>query len=294
MRLPSLIALALIACGSPTTDTSADDDALLQCAQGPEEVFVLTSIRFTRPDDQGMLNGFDLDGATTGLGENSGCGVPDDAAPDGRTGIDNAFAKLLPALALTEAQAIEEIIQATLNDGSLVMLVRLNGADDLQNDTCATLDIVRGMGLPRVGAHGFINAWQTFDEDPTVPVVEAGEVSLVDGTVEVRGMDVAIGFEFLGTQIDLTLLSGALRMEIQPDGSVRGIMGGGIDVDTVLGIADTAGIAQDVYDLLAGLLGNVTDLAPDETGACTQISVSMDIEAVPAFLYDIPVGDTGL
>ena len=47
------------------------------------------------------------------------------------------------------------------------------------------------------------------------------------------------------------------------------------------GIVARAGVAH-----VTALLAVIADLAPDETGQCTQMSVAMAIEAVPAFLYE--------
>ena len=40
-----------------------------------------------------------------------------------------------------------------------------------------------------------------------------------------------------------------------------------------------------IAELMAPALAVIADLAPDESGTCTQLSVSMPIVAVPAFLF---------
>ncbi|MCB9682995.1 MAG: hypothetical protein H6733_16130 [Alphaproteobacteria bacterium] len=299
MRLSSLaphlvVALALAGCAPDVADDDVDD--VTTCDAGPKRVGLITKIRFTRPSATGVSDGFDLDDLATGQGQAGGCNVADDTSPDGQTGIDNAFARLLPALELTEAQAIESIMQDTINQGNLLVLVQLDDLDDPVDDTCVGFDVLRAQGIPRVGAPGFITSGQTFDLDPTVPGVHAGTFPLVDGTIVARPITLSLPVQVLAASLDFTLEQGAMRITLNDDGTFQGILGGGVDVQQLIDAASFQNINPEVLALLEAIIGPVTDLWPDESGTCTHISVTFDIEGVEAFVYEdsLPiVEDTG-
>mgnify|MGYP001322758305 CR=1 FL=1 len=77
-------------------------------------------------------------GGTASAGSGTdGCGRADFTSPDGVPGIDNAFARLRPALDLTEASALELIIQEAINSGGLLATVQLDGLHHPTDDACA-------------------------------------------------------------------------------------------------------------------------------------------------------------
>jgi hypothetical protein len=289
MRLASFLAAAGLAaaCVEPT-GAQDDADAFGTCADAPQRVAVMTGITFVRPGEDGTMDGFDLDGVATGQGEGGGCGVPDDVAPDGRTGIDNAVAKLLPALELTEAQAIEEIVQEAINAGNLLIALRVRGLDDPVSDGCVQVDVLRATGAPRVGAPGKINAGQTFDVEPGAPSASLGPIELVDGVLEARDFSLELPVSILDAHVEVRLRDGALRIALDPSGGMHGLFAGAVPIADLLDTAAIENVNDEVLALLTTLIGGVTDLAPDDTGTCTAISATFAFEAVEAFLFDDP------
>jgi hypothetical protein len=287
--LRRLLPLFLLAC---TVDEAPPAEATRTCDAGAEQIGVLTSVVFARPDEQGQIAGFDLDHDATGFGGTGGCGVQDDVSPDGVQGVDSAFARLLPALALTEAQAVEEIMQELINSGQVLIMWDLHGLDDLESDTCATVELLRGQDAPMIGGRGFINPGQTFDVLDGFTPIDAGQVSIQDGTFQASGFDFDLPFSFLGTYIDFVLHDAVIRVTLQPDGSFTGMLGGGISIEDVFRVASENNIDTSIVELLRGLVGPIADLAPDANGACTQISVTLTFTGVPAFLYESPALDT--
>ena len=84
----------------------------------------------------------------------------------------------------------------------------------------------------------------------------------------------------------LALIDGAFRVELEEDGSMHGYFGGGVLVDEILAIAANDGVDDGLYDLMESLLGVAADLAPDENGECSQISVTLEFDAVSAYFFD--------
>ena len=104
-----LLLTAFLAACQPAP--SADDGPAQSCTDSGRRTGLITSLKFSRPDEQGQIAGFDLDGAVTASGDATGCGRKDDVGVDGVGGVDASFNALLPALELTEGAALEEDVR---------------------------------------------------------------------------------------------------------------------------------------------------------------------------------------
>ena len=86
--------------------------------------------------------------------------------------------------------------------------------------------------------------------------------------------------------IDLTLLDGRLILQPVEGGGWTGVVGGGVSVAELS--ANVLGFDAIPEELEQGVVSAVeltADLAPDESGDCQQLSVTIGFDAVPAFLY---------
>ena len=141
MNLPAtyLVMLGmLLGCKGSGGDTGASLD---ECDPTETRVGVMTSITFAGVEEDGSALGFDLDGHTTAAGDGQGCGKPDFLDPEGNEGIDNAFARLLPAIEATEAVAVTDIVTNLIKSGELLLLVELESLDSDIDDSCVNTHI---------------------------------------------------------------------------------------------------------------------------------------------------------
>lgn len=249
-----------------------------------DEAAVVTQLTFTRAEDD-ISYGFDLDGHDTTLGDFEGCGIGDFVAPDGTGGIDNAFARLLPVLELTEAVAVEALVQDAINSGELMMMLEFDGLDDRDDDDCVDFTLSRGEGVPFVGSHDRIDAGQTFDRDADVRASEAGQVELVDGQLRAHGLDVDLPIQVFDVMVPLVVENASIHIDLHADGTYSGYMGGGIDPDPIIEMAFENPVDQDLAESLPGLFASASDLA-DESGECRYMSATLDFEGVSAYFYD--------
>ena len=145
-----------------------------ECGVSKDEphVVVLNRLALGREVD-GQSMGFDLDGQVTTEGGADGCGIGDYQGFDGRAGVDNALARLIPVLELTEAVALEDLAQLAVNQGELLIMVQLDHLDSYAQDECVDLTLFRGEGVPTIGTYGVIEPGQTFDADPGPIIVNA-------------------------------------------------------------------------------------------------------------------------
>lgn len=284
----------LLACSGGPDDTG---EPIGWCdGQGDTVVGVVSSLLFARPSEDGVCEGFDLDGAVSTTGGASGCGIGDYVDPEGVPGIDNGFAILLPALEATEAAAVEGLIQASIEGGELLILFELSDVDHPTDDSCVDVAIHRGVGEVALGTDGVIEAWQTFDVDASLPGASVAAVPMVDGRLDVGPIDLDIPANVLGVDVLFPMRDGMMRIERQEDGTFTGILAGGLDVEYLLAVASEENVDPDLVGLLSSLLAISSDLDPKGDGSCDRIAITFTFTAQPAFLFaDSPpaTGDTG-
>jgi hypothetical protein len=260
----------------PAVDDVACDGA------GARRVLVVRDIRFVRATD-GVSDGFDLDGSGAA---DSACGPADYIGPNGQLGIDNAFAGLLPALELTEARTMEDIIAASVRSGELLILVELADLDDDRNDACVDVALRRGQGEPLLGNDGEILPSQTFAEMDGADASVVTGVPLEGGSASAGPVTLALPVNIFEYQYDFSLLDGRVRVDLDGRGRATGVLGGGLPLDVLLQVASNPDVDPTLLPLIEGLLGQAADLAPDEDGTCTRLSMAFQFEAVEAFLAE--------
>lgn len=270
--------LLLLACAAPDADDSV--------SSGPAASYtgVLSSLYFARADGT-VSEGFDLDGEVTVGAGGGGCGIVDYTDPDGRAGVDNGFARLIPALEVTEAAAVEGLIQDSIHSGELLLMYQLDGLDDRVSDPAVQFTLMRGVGTPSLGTDGELEWSQTFDPDATAaPVVT--ETSLVDGELVAGPIDMDLPLDVLGHELLFHLRGGYFRLRLHEDGSTDGVFSGGVDNAEIMAIATTEDVDSSMEGIVQGLLANAADLSPGDTGDCQRIAIGFEYTGIPAFFFE--------
>lgn len=284
MNIARPIALLGLVVSVGCTREDAPPPGAEQCdEEGDEKLVVIQRLSFVRQED-GVSDGFDLDGENSSLGSATGCGIADFATADGSPGVDNAFAYLLPALELTEAAAVEGLIQATIDSGELLIALELGELDDPLDDACVDVWVGRAGGSPLRGTDGRLLSGQTFDRDTESPSFVISDAALSGGQFEIPA-EIRLPVTIFDVSLDFTLIGGRIRGTVLPDGTITGLFAGGLDIAYLLQITLEENVDNDLYGVLAALLGSWSDLAPGEDGLCQQISMTFAFDAVPAFWF---------
>ena len=256
------------------------------CKGDGEQWGVASSLLIARVDDEGVSPGFDLDGQTSEEDGATGCGIGDYQSPHGDSGVDNAMARLVPVLELTEAVAAEDLIHQAINSGELLILFQMSGIDDLEEDSCVDLSVHRGEGEPIIGTDGTLVSGQTFDLDATVDIAHQTDLALVDRSVTASGLTLSIPLEIFDAELVAVLENASVRIDWNEDGSFTGYMGGALDYWSIIDMAMNSNVDQTLAESLPTLFGANADLEPSASGACQRISFTFVFEGVSAFTYD--------
>jgi len=246
----------------------------------------MSAMTFSRATDEGISAGFDLDGEVTDAGDSSGCGIGDYVDPDGTPGIDNAFARLIPALEQTEAQAVEGLLENAITSGELLLMFEILGLDDPQDDDCVGFGMLQGTGEPLIGTDGELLWGQTLARDPDSPSTALDAMEVIDGRLVARPLTISLPLQVFDVSLSFDIEDGAFSADIAADGSFAGHFAGGLDIAYVLQIAAEENVDPELKPLLESLLYLNADLEPDADGECTKVAVTFDYQAIPAFFHD--------
>lgn len=241
---------------------------------------VVTDLAFVDFASPGIVDGFDLDGVVG----NAGCGHVDFTTPDGRPGIDNQLAGLLPILRMTEAAALDGLVQESVNGGLTMYLVDLEGLDGGMRGDDAEVGVrVRQGDGPRpiLDTTGRIEADQTFALHPESPDNRT-TARIVDGVLTSDDFELALPAHILDARFTLHAPVARMELVLNPDGSADGILGGAILIAGFIELANTVGTS--IGDLATGLLRTRADLLPDADGRCTAMSAYFRVHLEPAFI----------
>jgi hypothetical protein len=285
--LAALLSLSALACGGEgVARGDAAGEAAGRCEGGEPLIFLVRTLAFARVDEAGVSSGFDLDGAVSDGSDAQGCGVTDFVSPEGAAGVDNGWAGVQPALDLTEAVAIESLVQSSIEAGNLLILAEITGIDDLEDDDCVNLRILRASGTPMLGTDGLILSGQTFDVEEGIPAVTVAGARIEGGAVLAGPLDLAIPITVFDVSLDFLFTRGGFRLDLEDREHGSGVMGGGTSTADLVTVAE----ANDAEGLLGGIMKSLldqnADLWPDDQGVCQDISVNFELDAVSAFLYD--------
>ena len=248
-------------------------------------VAVVSTLLFGRRDD-GVAWGFDLDGRVSDDRDAEGCYQEDLVDPEGRDGVDSAFSKLVPVLELTEAAAVEGLIQDSIASGELLLLAEVSGIDDPLDDDCVDVRLWRGAGVPMLGTDGAILDYQTFPTDPDQAPGEVLCAQLIDGVVEARPFELALPIQVLDRSLIFTMKDAGLRVDLNDPEAPFGHFGGGVPIAEIIDIVDDDGALAEIRDLVIELVEGNADLDPDSDGQCQQLSIVFEFGATPAYLFE--------
>jgi hypothetical protein len=281
----TLLPLLLIGCAQVEEGTDLivlDDGGVVDLSA---EANVVRRFFFVTEQD-GMVDGFDLDERESPEGEAESCGHGDAVAPDGRTGIDNQLGQAWTVLEPLIGEAVQALLQGSINEGRFLMMIELTGIDDLVNDDDVTLELFYGRLDPVIGTLGLIAPDQTFYVDESKPVSRVEGARLVDGRIEAGPVTFTAPIDILEEQFDIPITAGRIRIDIGEDGSFVGILGGGINVPETMAYMLASNAAAEAR-LVEPIFYANADMGLDGEG-CEVISVAFGFEGTTGFVVRYP------
>jgi len=219
----------------------------------------------------------------------------DAEAPDTQGGVDNAFGAALGGIS-------NGALERSVNEGSQLVLMQLDGVDDLVDDDCVRLSLYTGrlptgVPMPSVGGDGRLSPGQMFDlsaasfEDRTAgtrPLATDGSASIVAGRVRAAPSSFRFGMPFLSVEVMTTVDTPRVEFDVLTSALAGGVVGGIVDIATVIAAVDAEPALVTYREILTETLSALpdTDTAPVMTG-CEAASVALRFSGVDAVRGDV-------
>lgn len=300
LAIGSLLATSLIFVGCGDDDTTPMTDSgpvpgpdVPQVDAGPPPVpgcetgscfFVADQLAVPGPDDNGAVIGANLDDEVTISGDPGGCGKMDFDHPDGTAGVDNALAQILPVIEGMLDEPISDQLTAQIADGSLLITIKLEGVDSLNDDTVTgTLypdGAIPGDAAPMLTAAGGLAPGQTIDI-ASDPITINGTIT--DGRFVAMLDNFPVMLPLEDAPLVLNVSQALFSADITADGLANGEISGSLSIDELAAAVGAAMLADIDEEAARGLLQGFGDLVPNPEGTiCARISLGLGFNAIPA------------
>jgi len=250
--------------------------------------------------------GLNLDDADGGGAK--GCVQEDFISPTGERGIDNQEYRVMGCTHIWrqedgEAAEVATAMKQFHSSGQWTQVILLRGVDSLVQDDNVEVIYANTSDRPYLDNDGRFLAGTTFTvnaEGARARNVLKGRIENGVLTTEPKTIRLAQTWgqggarDIRGHRTQYVFQSGRVRLAFQPDGSLKGTLGGyrplfDVIASFALGGAGSAIIAGiDCAAELATLKKLADGIRDPKTGECTAVSSAMLVEAIPAFVNDKP------
>lgn len=258
------------------------------------------------------VHGIDLDGQVSranGPAASGTCAHDDFRGVDGARGVDNQFFRALGCTNTFQPNGQGNTFAVEMLTGSWGILVELDGVDDLRNDNDVTVRLFANADPIQLSParEPLENATYAAEQDPRYQAMTRGRIA--NGVLTTDPVDARFHWVVNSIRLDRPLRDARLRMTINADGGMDGILAGYSPVeeiyDAVFGFRNgrdatgapaplrlrqgsSNGYAEVARHTCNGVYWAMKQMADGHrdpaTGACTSISTQYRIRAIPAFI----------
>jgi hypothetical protein len=242
--------------------------------------------------------GMNLDGDTSGEPTGNTCAHDNFTSPAGVAGVDNQMYRLLGCIyGWRDSGYIETNANGELRDTSQgVILVEVSGVDDRRNDDTVEVRFYRANDVLPKDPQGEILPHASYRVHNVPRYGKPANGRIVDGVLTTDPVETFLPYYGNLTHAEIHLKDMRLQLDLEAtEDRAKGMIAGYRDFDNFweyfrkgeyLSVTGQFSCPA-VY--VAGK--ELADGYPDpETGECTALSSSYDIEAVPAFIIHPPYG----
>lgn len=280
----AVVTSSLIAAGCGGDDPGAEG----LCTSGTcaAHVYLMNELTIPTMDEDGNVPGFNIDGTTDIV-----CGQEDamGPSPDNIVGVDNSVGPTLGGLVMS-------MIQDNVDDGSVLLVMQLDGVDSFTNDNQVKLTIFlaekpEGATLAHE-ASGRLSPGQAFDINElsftdaahTSPMILFANGKIINGRFQAGPADFPLSISLMGANLSLTVHNTQLRFNVSESLVSVGVLGGGLNIEEVNAtVAATPALAE-YATVVNTTLMSFADLDPNSEGVCESASVAMTFAGVGATL----------
>lgn len=242
----------------------------------------------------GTVDALDIDDEASRLGDGGTCAHDDFTALDGTPGADDQLWRAIGCIrGFQSGDIVAGVVDGAVRDGSMTILVDVQGVDDPQNDDDVTVQVFSSKDAPPLGGDGSVLPYGTLGIDPDERFHSTvGRGRIENGVVTAGPLDVRIRLNIQIVLGELSFRDAFVRVALHPDGSASGGIFGFAPVEDVYEIfgrqAGTIGgkeaLGYTCTGLYQALLSQADGGFDPDTGSCTTISTAYRFDGIPAFV----------
>lgn len=245
--------------------------------------------------------GLNLDGDEQGGKDDYTCAHDNFTSPSGEKGIDHQFWRVQGCAAGYRGPGDNGYGESQLNMDYLMMtgettqVILLRGVDSLVDDPKVDVVYANTDDRPIVDSKGapiFRASYSVATHAKNAEYRNVLHGRIVNGVLTTDTSDILLK----ANRYDFDLARGKLRLEFQPDGTVKGMVGGYQPLLNILSLARAGGMGSvatagincaGIYSALRQMADGARD---PKTGQCSKISYAYELTGIPAFVNDAPAG----
>ena len=307
------LSLASLGCGSGDASGAAGGNRGTAGAGGapgssllPGLGFVASSFGFYYPaDPETSLDGFNLDDRVSSSDSPAAaeCVHDDFIGPNDEPGIDYGFLDIIRNDEMREdgkyvfggfreGQIVDGVISGATKNGSMTILLQVQGLDDPQNDDDVRVQIFGSEDAPALGTDNSVLPGATLGIHPDARF-HSGEVSgaVVDGVLIAGPIDLLFPVDIMIVRDEMLIHDSWLRIEFG-DGTFEGTVSGYWDVTNVRDIIGTPttqnGNAANftIEQFEAGMAEFADGDYDADSALCNSFSIMFRIQGLQAFIVE--------
>jgi hypothetical protein len=267
-------ALALCACGEAAGP--APEPGCVGVCDPSQPLLAMSSMEFVGESAPGKAGGFDLDASVGPYRPD--CIAQDYTAPDGTPGVDNQLARLMPVLLAAIGEALPTLIQNSINEGGLSILMELVPGKDGGKPALA---FHRAKGTPLLATDARLLPGQTYDVLPQPPIGWCKDATVTGSRIECAGFDLPLAIVVFGILYELKFRDTRVVLQLDEAGESAEVMvGGAVRIQDIYNITDNIVNGPDnLVPTVHAILPSLADLVSPETDECDRISGSVKLTA---------------
>lgn len=301
----------LLGCGSEDSSGAAAGSGASDGSGGspgtsvlPGLGFVASSFGFYYPaDTEARIDGFDLDDRASSAASPSldECPHDDFIGPSDEPGIDYSFLRIIENEdvredgkyvfgGFREGQLVDGVIGGATKNGSMTILLQVQGLDDPNGDDDVTVQIFASEDSPALGTDNSVLPGATLSIHPDTRF-HSGEVqgSVQDGVLTAGPIDLRFPIDIMIVKDELLIHDSWLRIALG-DGTFEGTVSGYWDVANIRSIVgkpttDNGNAANFTIEQFDSAMAELADGNYDSvSGLCTSFSTMFRFSGLQAFL----------
>lgn len=266
--------------------------------------YVASSFGFFYPDDlDSEFIGFDLDGRVSHADSPlpNECPHDDFSTPDGQEGIDYNFLRIIFDSRMKDdgefffggfrkGQIVDGVINGAVKNGSMTILLDVQGVDDPINDDEVTVQIFGSEDSPMKGTNDQVLPYATLSVHPDDTYhTQQLTGSIDDGVLTAGPFDLIFPINIQIVRDEFVIRQSWLRIELGED-AFEGVIAGLWDVNNIRDIigkptTDNGNAANFTIEEFEEAMLMHADAAYDEdTGICTAFTTMFTFSGVQAFI----------